>query len=139
MQKPHPKKNEVERNDSAPEQPTEQNSGAEATPVDRGELESDYPSASNETQQWPSAVVHGEGVGKANETAAGNQNKETITAITPTPIENQRLNTGKSLLKRVAQEGSGYAEGGTKKNGLGRFESGYLYNNIFNYIKIFMV
>ena len=84
-------------------------------------------------------MVHGEEVGKANETSAGNQNKETITAIPPTPIEIQRLNTGKSLLKRVAQEGNGNAEGGTQKNGLGRFESGYLYNNIFNYIQILMV
>ena len=64
-------------------------------------------------------------MGVANETAAGNQKRETVTVITTTPTENQRLNTGKSLLTRDAQKGNGNAESGTKnKKGLGRFKSG---------------
>ena len=64
-------------------------------------------------------------MGVANETAAGNQKRETVTVITPTSTENQRLNTGKSLLTRDAQKGNGNAESGTKnKKGLGRFKSG---------------
>ena len=43
-------------------------------------------------------------MGEVNETGAGNQKKETLAIIPPTPIENQRLNTGKSLLIRDAQE-----------------------------------
>ena len=41
--------------------------------------------------------------------------KETLTVIPPTPIENQRLNTGKSLLKQDVQKENRKAEGGTKK------------------------
>ena len=70
-------------------------------------------------------MLLGKQVGVANETAAGNQKRETVTVITPTPTENQRLNTGKSLLTRDAQKGNGNAESGTKnKKGLGRFKSG---------------
>ena len=35
---------------------------------------------------------------ETNETAADKQKKETLTVIPSTPIENQRLNTGKPLL-----------------------------------------
>ena len=71
-------------------------------------------------------VVQGEQVGEANETATDNQKRETLTVIPPTPTENQRLDTGKSLLTRDAQKGNGNAEGGTKKKkGLGRFKSGH--------------
>ena len=70
-------------------------------------------------------MLLGKQVGVANETAAGNQKRETVTVITPTSTENQRLNTGKSLLTRDAQKGNGNAESGTKnKKGLGRFKSG---------------
>ena len=56
---------------------------AEATPGDGSKLESDCLSASDETQQQPNAVVQGKEVGEANETAAGNQKKETLTVIPP--------------------------------------------------------
>ena len=62
---------------------------------------------------------------KGNETAAGNQKKKILTVIPPTPIKNQRLNTGKPLLTRNVQKGNWNAEGGTKKiKRLGRFKSG---------------
>ena len=94
-----------------------QEGGAEATPRDGSELESDHPSASNETQQQPSAVVQAK-------KAADNQKKETFPVIPPTPIKNQRLNIGKSLLTRDVQKGNGHTEGGTKKEkGFGRFKS----------------
>ena len=70
---------------------------------DGSKLESHYPSASNETQQQSNAVVRGKEVGEANKAVAGNQKKEILTAISQTPIENQRLNTGKFLLTRDAQ------------------------------------
>ena len=78
-----------------------------------------------ETQQPPNAAVQGEEVGNANETATGNQKKEILTVIPPTPIENQRLNTGKSLLTWDAPNKNGKAEGGTKNfKGFGRFKTG---------------
>ena len=45
---------------------------------DGSELESDCPSASNETQHQPNTVVQGEKVGEPNEIAAGNQKKKTL-------------------------------------------------------------
>ena len=79
-----------------------------------------------EQRVQPNAVVQGGEVGEAKETAAGNQKKVTLTVIPPTHIENQRLNTGKSLLTRDAQKGNGSVEGGTKKEkDLGRFKSGH--------------
>ena len=62
------------------------------------ELESDCPSATDETQQQRNTVVQGKEMGETNETAADKQKKETLTVIPSTPIENQRLNTGKPLL-----------------------------------------
>ena len=116
----------MKQNDAALGQPTAQEGGAEATPGDRNELESDCPSAGDLTQQQPNAVVQGEEVGEVNETAAGNQKRETLTVIPPTPIENQILNTGKSLLARDAQKENGNAEGGTKKRmDLGKFKSSH--------------
>ena len=70
---------------------------------DGSKLESHYPSASNEAQQQSNAVVQGKEVGEVNKAVAGNQKKEILTAISQTPIENQRLNTGKFLLTRDAQ------------------------------------
>ena len=120
------KRNELKQNDAAPGQPTMQEGGAEATPGDVSELGSDCPPASDETQQQPNAALQGEDVGEANETAAGNQKKETLTAIPPTPIENRGLNTGKSLPTRGTQKGNRNTEGGTKKKkGLGRFKFGH--------------
>ena len=84
-------------------------------PGDGNELEIDCLSPDDETQQQPSKVVQGEEVGETNETAAGNKKKETFTAIPPTPIENQKLNIGKSLLTRDAQKGNRNAGRGTKK------------------------
>ena len=95
----------MEQNDAALGQPTTQEGGAEAALGDGSKLESDYPSASDKTQQQSNAVVHGEEVEEANETAAGSQKKETLTVIPPTPIENQRLNTGKFLLTRDSKKG----------------------------------
>ena len=70
-------------------------------------------------------VVQAEEVRGANKTGAGNQKKETLTVIPPPPIENQRINKGKSLLTRSAQKGNGNTEGATKKKkSLGRFKSG---------------
>ena len=80
-----------------------QEGGAEEMSGDGSKLESHYPSASNETQQQSNAVVQGKEVGEANKAVAGNQKKEILTAISQTPIENQRLNTGKFLLTRDAQ------------------------------------
>ena len=37
-------------------------------------------------------------MGEDNETAADNQKRETLSAIPPTSIENQKLSTGKFLL-----------------------------------------
>ena len=118
-------------------------------PGDGSEREIDCPTASIKTQQQPNVVVQGEEVGEANRTAAGNQKKETLTVIPLTPIENQILNTGKSLLTPDKQKGNRNAEGGTKnKKSLVRFKSGgkkryqtligYLCRSIFNYIKISM-
>ena len=49
-------------------------------------------------KQQPNAVVQGKEIGETNETADDNPKKETLTVIPPTPMENQRPNTGKSLL-----------------------------------------
>ena len=84
-------------------------------PGDGNELDIDCLSADDETQQQPSKVVQGEEVGETNETAAGNKKKETFTAIPPTPIENQKLNIGKSLLTRDAQKGNRKFKSGNKK------------------------
>ena len=74
------------------------------------------------TMRLPSSValVQGEEVGEANETAVGNQKKEALPDIPPTPVENQRK--GKSLKKQRevlahtrCTKGNGNAEGGTKK------------------------
>ena len=66
------------------------------------------------------------GRGEANETAARKQEKENLTVIPPTPMVNQRHDTGKSSLTRHVQIGNGYSGGGTKKKKfLGRFESGH--------------
>ena len=62
------------------------------------ELESVCPSATNENQQQRNVVVQGKEMEETNETAADKQKKETLTVIPSTPIENQRLNTGKPLL-----------------------------------------
>ena len=43
-------------------------------------------------------------MGEANEIAAGNQKKETLTVIPPRLIENQRVNTGKSLFTRELED-----------------------------------
>ena len=127
----------MEQNDVALGQPTAQEGGGEATLGNGSELESGCPFASDETQQQPNAEVQGEEVWEVNKTAAGNQKKETLTVITPPPIENQRLNTGKSLLTWDAQKGNGNAEGGTKKKkSLGRFKFGHKYGSIFNYNEI---
>ena len=88
----------MEQNDASLEQPTAEENGAGATPENGSELESDCPSATGETQQQPNAVVQGKEMGETNETADDNRKKETLTAIPPTPMESQRLNTGKSLL-----------------------------------------
>ena len=77
-----------------------QEGGAVAMLGDRSELRSNYPPASNATQQQRNVVVQREEVGEAEETVAWNQKKETVIVIPPTPIENQRLNTEKSLLKQ---------------------------------------
>ena len=50
-------RNEVEQNDAAAGEPTVQEGGAKARSGDESELESDYPSANDETQQQPNAVV----------------------------------------------------------------------------------
>ena len=86
-----------------------QGGGDEGMPRDGNELESDYLSAKDETQQQPNAVVQGEEVREANETAVDNQKKEIFTFIPPTPTENQRLNTGKSLLTWGVKKGNGNA------------------------------
>ena len=118
-------RNEMEQNDAAPRQPTLQEDGAEATSRNGSKLESNHLSASNESQQQPNLVVQGQEVRGANETGVGNQKKETLTVIPPTPIENQRINKGKSLLTRSAQKGNENTEGATKKKkSLGRFKSG---------------
>ena len=75
-------------------------------PGDGSEREIDCPTASIETQQQPNVVVQGEEVGEANRAAAGNQKKETLNVIPLTPIENQILNTGKSLLTPDKQQGN---------------------------------
>ena len=72
----------MEQNNAATGQPTTQEVGAEAMPGDGSELESDWPSSSDETQQQPNAVVQGEEVGEINKTAAGNQKKETHSSNT---------------------------------------------------------
>ena len=65
-------------------------------------------------------------MGEDNETGASNQKKETLAVIPPTPIENQRLNTGKSLLTQNAQKENRNADDGTKKKkGLRRFKFGH--------------
>ena len=116
--------NKVEQKGAALEQPTIQ-VGPETTSGDGSELESDCPSADDETQQQPNAMAKGEQLSEANETAACNQERETFTVIPPTPIKNQRLNTGKSLHTRDAQKGNGNAVGGSKnKKGLGSSKSG---------------
>ena len=80
--------------------------GAEATLGDE-RLESDYPSARDETKRQPKVVVQKEEMGEANEIAAGNQNKEILTVIPQTPVEKQRPNEGKSLLTRDVRNFSG--------------------------------
>ena len=93
---------------------------------DRNKLESDFSSAANKTQQQRNAGVQGWKVGEVNETGASNQKKETLAVIPPTPIENQRLNTGKSLLTQNAQKENRNADDGTKKKkGLRRFKFGH--------------
>ena len=106
---------EVEQNDAAPGQPTGLESGDEETSGEGNELECNYPSASDETQQQPNAVVQGEEVAEANEIAADNQKKDILIVIPPTFIENQRLDTGESLLTQDAQKWNRNTEGGTKK------------------------
>ena len=70
-------------------------------------------------------MVQGEQVGEANETAAGKQEGNSY-CHSSRPIENRRLNTGKSLPTRDGQKGNGNAEGSTKKKKvLGRFKSGH--------------
>ena len=81
---------EVEKNNAAPGQPTTQKPGAKATTVDLSELENDYPSAKDDTQQQANAVVQREKVGEANKTAAGNQKRGTRAIIPPKPNQNQR-------------------------------------------------
>ena len=63
-------------------------------------------------------VVQGQEMGQLNETAAGHQKKETLNLISQTPIENQRLNTGKSSLTQDGQKGNENAKRGTKKKEL---------------------
>ena len=117
---------DVDKNYAALGQPTVQEGGAKAMPGDGSELENDCPSASDKTKQQPNAVVKRKELGEANKTAAGNQKKENLTVIPPAPTENQRINTGKSLLTRDEQKGNGNTKGGTKKKkGLGRFKSGH--------------
>ena len=57
-------------------------------------------------QKWdlasPKAVVQAERVGEAIETAACNQNEETLTVILPTPIEIQTFNIRKFLERKKA-------------------------------------
>ena len=105
----------MEQSDAALKQPTAQESGSEATSEDGSELESDCPSADDEPQQQPNAVVQRKQVGEINETAAGNQKRDTLNVIPQTPIKNQRLTTGKSILTRDVKRGKGNAEGGMKK------------------------
>ena len=88
----------MEQSDAALKQPTAQESGAEATSEDGSGLESDCPSADDEPQQQPNAVVQRKQVGEINETAAGNQKRDTLNVIPQTPIKNK-----------------GNAEGGMKK------------------------
>ena len=100
-----------------------QEGGAVAMLGDGSELRSNYPPASNATQQQRNVVVQREEVGEAEETVAWNQKKETVIVIPPTPIENQRLNTEKSLLTLVAKKRNRNAEGGTiKKKGLKKIQ-----------------
>ena len=54
----------MKQNDVALGQPATQEGGAETTPGDGSELESDCPSAGDETQQKPNTVVQGEKVGR---------------------------------------------------------------------------
>ena len=116
----------MEQDDAAPGQPTGQESGDEATSGEGNELECNYLSASDETQQQPNAVVQGEEVAEANEIAADNQKKDILIVIPPTFIKNQRLDTGESLLTQDAQKWNRNTEGGTKKkNDLGRFKFGH--------------
>ena len=68
----------MEQKDATLGQWTAQEGDVEATPGDGSELESDCPSASNETQRQPNTVVQGEKVGEPNEIAAGNQKKKTL-------------------------------------------------------------
>ena len=96
----------MEQKGAALEQPTIQ-VGPETTSGDGSELESDCPSADDETQQQPNAVAQGEQVSEANETAAGNQERETLTVIPPTPIENQRLIQGNPYTHGMRKKGTG--------------------------------
>ena len=56
------KKNNVEQNNAVLRQPTTQESGAEAAPEDESKLESEYLSASDDTQQQLNAVIQREEV-----------------------------------------------------------------------------
>ena len=57
----------------------------------------------------------GEEVGDVKETAARKQEKKNLTAIPPTPMVNQRHDTGKSSLTQNAKIENRNSEGGTKK------------------------
>ena len=77
-------------------------------------------------------------MGEANKTAAGNQKKVILTVISPTPIENQRLNTGKCLISWNVQKGNENPEGGTKKKKVTKNPQKELVDIFFNYIQISM-
>ena len=100
-------RNEVEQNDAALGQSTTQEGGAEATPGDGSELESDCPSAGDETQQQPDTVVQGEQVGEANETATDKQKRETLTAIPPDLLKTEDLIQGNPHSHGMGNKGTG--------------------------------
>ena len=77
-------------------------------------------------------------MGEANKTAAGNQKKVILTVISPTLIENQRLNTGKCLLAWNVQKGNENPEGGTKKKMVTKNPQKEVVDISFNYIQISM-
>ena len=73
------KRKEMEQIDAAPGQPTTQEGSVEAMLEKGSELQSNHPTASNETHQQPNTVVQGKKIGEAKKTAAGNQKEETPT------------------------------------------------------------